>query len=317
MMILAFVLAGLTFSGHIQAWHILLLAFGTGTATAFDAPARQAFVLEMIDREDLPNAIALNSSMFNLATVVGPAVAGAVYALLGPAWCFIVNAVSFIAIIVALMLMRLKPVETKTRVTAAFDDLKEGIRYIRSNSVIRTLIGMAAVTSIVGLSYMTLIPAWAVTVLQGDATTNGWLLSSRGLGALAGALMVASLGRFNRKGRVLTLGMFTFPVMLLIFSLLRWLPLSMLALIGVGWGFMILFTMVNTLIQTLAPDELRGRVVSVYMLSFFGLMPLGALLAGAVAEAIGEPLTVTISAIISFGFAIFLWVRVPSLRAIE
>jgi MFS family permease len=176
---------------------------------------------------------------------------------------------------------------------------------------------MAAVISIFSLSYMTLLPAWAVEVLNGDATTNGWLLAARGLGALGGALMIATLGRFNYKGKVLTLGTLVFPVMLLGFAMMRWLPLSMLFLVGVGWGFMVLFNMVNTLIQTLVPDDLRGRVVSVYMLSFFGLMPVGALLAGAVAGAIGEPLTVTISALISMAFSIFLWIRIPTLRAIE
>jgi predicted MFS family arabinose efflux permease len=252
--------------------------------------------------------------MINLAKVVGPAVAGVCYPLVGPAWCFALNALTFVAVIVALFMMRLKPIITKARTTAALDDLKEGIRYVLSDQVIRTLIGMTAIISVLGLSYMTLIPAWAVNILQGDATTNGWLLSARGLGALCGALMIASLGRVNRKGAILTLGNFVFPVMLLFFALARWLPLSMLALVGVGWGSMVLFNMVNTLIQTLVPDELRGRAVSVYMLSFFGLMPVGALLAGAVAEAIGEPLTVIISAIISISFAVFLWVRVPNLR---
>ncbi|MCB0222722.1 MAG: MFS transporter [Anaerolineae bacterium] len=317
MMVLAFILAALTFSNRVQPWHIILLALALGVGNAFDAPARQSFVFEMVEREDLANAIALNSSMFNLATVVGPAVSGIVYALVGPAWCFTLNGLTFLGVIVALLMMRLKPFVAPNRATAALDDLKEGLRYIQANPAIRTLISVAAVISLFGLAYMTLLPAWAVTVLGGDETTNGWLQSARGLGALSGALMIASLGRINFKGKLLTTGMFAFPGMLLLFALARWLPFSLLALVGVGWGFMILFNMANTLIQTLVSDELRGRVVSVYTLSFFGLMPLGALLAGFVAEFIGEPLTIILSALISLGFGLFLYIRVPALRQLE
>jgi MFS family permease len=317
MMILAFVLAALTFSGLVQPWHIVLLALGLGVANAFDVPARQAFVVEMVDREDLTNAIALNSSMFNLATVIGPAVAGLAYAFFGPAWCFTINGITFIAVIGALLLMRLKPSLTQRRSTAALDDLKEGLRYVASHLAIRTLVSTAAVISLFGLAFMTLMPAWATTVLGGDATTNGWLLGARGVGALSGALMIAALGRFKAKGRLLTIGSFVFPALLLIFSATRWLPLSLLALTGAGWGFMVLFNMANTLIQTLVPDELRGRVVSIYTLGFFGLMPLGALLAGWAAELIGEPYTVSLGALISLAFAGWLWLRVPQLRALE
>jgi predicted MFS family arabinose efflux permease len=265
----------------------------------------------------LTNAIALNSSMFNLATVVGPAVAGLAYAFLGPAWCFTVNGISFIAVITALLLMRLNPTTARRRTTAALDDLKEGLRYAAAHLVIRTLVSTAAVISLFGLAFMTLMPAWATTVLGGDATTNGWLLGARGIGALSGALMIAALGRFKAKGKLMTIGSLVFPVLLLLFAQVRWLPLSLLALAGTGWGFMVLFNMANTLIQTLVPDELRGRVVSIYTLGFFGLMPLGALLAGWAAEVIGEPYTVTLSALVSLGFAMWLWLRVPQLRALE
>lgn len=317
MMALAFILAALTFSNRIQPWHIIVLALALGVGNAFDAPARQSFVFRMVEREDMANAIALNSSMFNLATVIGPAVSGIIYALVGPAWCFTLNGLTFLGVIAALLMMRLKPFVAPNRATAALEDLKEGLCYIQANPAIRTLISVAAVISLFGLAYMTLLPAWAVTVLGGDETTNGWLQSARGLGALSGALMIAALGRINYKGKLLTTGMFAFPGMLLLLALARWLPFSLLALVGVGWGFMILFNMANTLIQTLVSDELRGRVVSVYTLSFFGLMPLGALLAGFVAEFIGEPLTIILSALISLGFGLFLWIRVPALRQLE
>jgi MFS family permease len=317
MMILAVILSSLTFSQLIQPWHIILLAFGLGIATAFDAPARQAFVVEMVPREDLTNAIALNSSMFNLATVVGPAVAGVTYAVVGPAWCFTINAVSFIAVIIALSLMQLAGTAARRRTTAALADLTEGIRYTAGNVIIRTLVIVAAVVSIFSLGYMTLVPAWAVNVLGGDATTNGWLQSARGVGALSGALLIATLGRFKFRGKLLTLSTFVFPILLFVFAQVRWLPFSLLAMAGVGWGFMVLFNLANTLIQTLVSDELRGRVVSIYTLSFFGLMPVGALLTGAVAEAIGEPTTLVLSAIISLSFAVLLWLFVPQLRAVE
>ncbi len=317
MMILAFILAGLTFAGRVQPWHIVTLAFGLGIANAFDAPARQAFVLEMVDREDLTNAIALNSTMFNSATVIGPAVAGLTYAALGPAWCFTINGISFIAVIIALLLMRLKPMIAQERTTSPLEDLKEGLAYVLRHPIIRTVIAVVAVTSLFGMAYVTLIPAWAVDVLGGDATTNGLLQSARGVGALMGALMIASLGRFRFKGRLLTLGSFVFPSLLLLYALIRHLALSLLALVGIGWGFMILFNMANTIVQTQVSDALRGRVMAVYTLTFFGLMPVGALLAGQVAQAVGAPATVILTALISLAFALVIWLRVPQLRAIE
>jgi predicted MFS family arabinose efflux permease len=317
MMILAFILAGLTFLGLVQPWHIVLLAFGLGVANAFDAPARQAFVLEMVEREDLANAIALNSTMFQLATVVGPAVAGVTYALVGPAWCFTVNGISFLAVIVALLLMQIKLNLTSARSTSALHDLKEGITYVVQHSVIRSLIGVAAVTSLFGLAFVTLMPAWAVTILGGDATTNGLLQSARGLGALSAALMIASLGRFRSKGKLMTLGTFLFPITLIIFAFVRALPLSLLVLVAVGWGFMVLFNMANVLIQTQVTDQLRGRVMALYSLTFFGGMPIGALWAGAVAERVGPPETVLIGSGISLAFAALVYIFVPQLRALE
>lgn len=317
MMVLAFTLAALTFLHLVQPWHIILLAFCLGMANAFDAPARQAFVLEMVEREDLANAIALNSSMFNLATVLGPAGGGLIYAWLGPAWCFTLNGTTFIAVIVALAKMRLKPFIARPRATAPLDDFKEGLRYATSHEVIRALLSVVAVMNLFGTAYITLMPAWAVRVLGGDATTNGWLLSARGFGALGGALMIAALGRFKFKGKLLTLGMFIFPCMLLVFAVVRWLPLSLLALVTVGWGYLVMFNMCNTLIQTLVPDELRGRVVSIFTMGFFALMPLGALVSGWTAEAIGEPLTVILSVVISLSFATWLFFKVPLLRAQE
>jgi MFS family permease len=317
MMILAFALAALVFSRTIQPWHIVGLAFLLGIANAFDAPARLAIVSEMVSRDDLTNAIALNATMFNTATAIGPAVAGLTYALVGPAWCFTLNGLSFIAVIVALLMIEIAPRATAARRVSAWADLQEGLRYIVRTPAIRTLIGLVGVTSLFGVSSATLFPAWAVDVLGGDATTTGLLQSARGVGALISALLIASLGRFSFKGKLLTLGSLTFPLLLIIFALIRWLPLSLLILVPSGMAIILIMNLANALVQMLAPDALRGRVMSVYSLTFFGLMPMGALWAGAVAELAGEPAAVILGAAISLGFAVVLWLFAPWLRRLE
>jgi MFS family permease len=317
MMLLAFILAALVFMRLVQPWQIVVLAFCLGVANAFDAPARLAIVSEMVAREDLTNAIALNATMFNLGSAIGPAVAGVAYALVGPAWCFTLNGVSFIAVIAALLLMRMAPRTAPARRTSAWADLLEGLRYTIAQPAIRTLIALVGVTSLFGVSFVTLFPAWAVDVLGGDATTTGLLQSARGMGALISALVIASLGRFSFKGRLLTIGTVTFPLLLIGFALARWLPLSLLMLLGSGVAVILIMNLANALVQTLAPDALRGRVMAVYSLTFFGLMPIGALWSGAAAEYAGEPATVIIGAVLSLGFAALLWLFAPWLRRLE
>jgi MFS family permease len=317
MMILAFILAGLTFSGLIQPWHIVLLAFFLGVANAFDAPTRQAFVLEMVTREDLTNAIALNSMMFNSAMAVGPAVAGLTYALVGPAWCFTINGVTFLAVIAALLLMKLPRVVTPLRKTSALAEMKAGLRYVASTRVVQIVILNMAVTSLFGMGFVNLIPAWAVKILGGDATTNGLLQSARGIGALTGALMIAALGSIHGKGKLVSLGSFVFPGTMLIFMGIRWLPLALIMMMGIGWGQMVLMNSSNALVQTLVPDELRGRVMSVYTLSFFGFMPIGSLAAGAMAAGFGEPATGVLGSAVMLAFALLIYLRVPRLRQVD
>lgn len=314
MLVMATVLSILTFSGLVESWHLLILALAVGVINAFDAPARQSFILEMVDRKDLSNAIALNSTLFNLATTLGPAISGVTYAFFGPAWCFTINAFSFIAVIFALFSMKLRPRELRTRTNSTFDDLKEGLKYVIYDPSIRTLMAVAGVTSLFGLFLVTLTPAWSVSVLHGNAFTNGWLQSARGLGALIGALMLASLSQSISKGKLLTMGQFVFPFLLLVFAQIRWLPLSLVVLVGVGWGIIILYNMANTLVQILVPDELRGRVMGIYTLTFFGCMPIGHLLAGIMAEWIGAPQTITLGALASLSFATLVYVKVPTLR---
>jgi MFS family permease len=317
MMVLAFILAGLVFSGQVRPWQIVVLAFGLGIANAFDAPARLAFVSELVSREDMTNAIALNSTMFNLATATGPAVAGVAYALVGPGWCFTLNGLSFLAVITALLLMKLPVHQRPERHGSAWAQLAEGVRYIFDERAIRTLIGLVAAASFFGISFTTLFPAWAVNILGGDATTNGLLLSARGVGSLTSALLIASLGRFNYKGRLLTAGMFAFPILLLVFALIRWLPLSLVVLVGVGMAAIMVMNLANALVQSLVPDSLRGRVMSVYSMTFFGLMPLGSLWVGGLAEYAGAPAALIAGALALLVVAVLIWVFAPRVRALE
>ncbi len=317
MMILAFTLAALTFLRLVQPWHIVLLAFFLGVANAFDAPARHAFVPDMVPREDLTNAIALNSTIFNLAIAVGPAVAGVTYALFGPAWCFMINGFSFLAVIAALLMMNVRPAPRAVSGASAWQDLKDGFVYVLGHRMIRTLILIVMITGLFGSSVFVLIPAWAVDILRGNATTNGWLQSARGIGALLGALLIASLGRFNFRGRLLTLGTLAFPAVLLVFALLRWLPLSLLALLGTGVALVFIFNIANALVQTLVRDELRGRVMGIYSLTFFGFLPVGALWIGLSAEKFSEPAAIIINAAVLLMFSGVIALVVPQLRRLE
>jgi MFS family permease len=194
MMILAFILAILTFTHVVHAWHIIVLAFFLGLANAFDAPARQAFLLELVDRRTLVNAIALNSTMFNAARALGPAAAGIVYALFGAAWCFVLNGLSFIGVIVALTKMELKPLPKQIQKQSVFSELKKGLQYSMSQPMIMNLMFLISTINLFGISFVTLIPAWAVNILHGNAATNGIMQSARGFGALLTALFIASLG---------------------------------------------------------------------------------------------------------------------------
>lgn len=317
MMILAFTLAGMVFWGHVQPWQIVIVAFFSGLAQAFDAPARQAFVLEMVDREALTNAIALNSTMFNAATVVGPAVAGLTYAAVGPAMCFTLNGISFIAVIAALLLMRLKPFVRPVKTNPALVDMTEGLRFVAREPTIRMLIGNLAFVSLFGFSLVTLVPAWAVKILGGDVRTNGLLLSARGLGALVSALIIASTSHLRVRGKLWTIGSFTLPLCTLILATYRTVPVSLLAFAGIGWSLMVLVNTTNAMVQVHIPDELRGRVMGVYMLVFQGAMPIGSLMVGTVAASMGEPTMAYISTAIMLALGISTYFLRPSLRKLD
>jgi MFS family permease len=316
-MLLALILAALTFLRVVQPWHIIVLAFSLGVVNAFDAPSRQSFVLEMVERPVLTNAIALNSTMFNLAMVVGPSVGGLAYALFGPGWCFVINGLSFVAVIAALLSMKLAPWKPQARTGSTLAEIKAGLRAVAMDRRILGIMCLLGTVSLFGMSFVTLIPAWAVDILKGDATTNGLLQSARGVGALAAALGVASLSPRRSRGAVMILATLILPVLLVLFSLTRTLPLSLVMLLAVGASNIVANNLANSLVQTLTPDALRGRVMGVYMLTFFGFMPIGALLAGTAATMVGVRLTVALGAAGTFVCAVVLALAIPSLRRLE
>jgi MFS family permease len=318
MMSLAFILAALAATRVLQIWHIGVLAACLGIANSFDAPARQAMAVEMVeDRADLMNAIALNSTIFNMARVVGPAIGGAVLAAVGATWCFTLNGLSFLAVLVALLMMNLPKVHQEVRTDPLTLQIAEGIKYVWQTPAVRTATALVAVSSLFAFSYAVLLPAYAVDVLHVGEAGLGALNAAVGIGALAGSLLVASLTRFRRKGLLLTVGSLVFPAVLFVFAFSRsfWLSLAALSLIGVG--FVAQNATSNTLIQSIVPDSLRGRVMAVYMLMFFGTAPFGSLQAGTIAQAFGPPMGVAVGAGITLAFALFVLFTVPALRRAE
>jgi MFS family permease len=316
-MALALILAALTFLRVVAPWHIIIMAFCLGVVNAFDAPARQSFVLEMVDRPVLTNAIAMNSMMFNMAMVVGPSVGGLAYAFFGPGWCFVINGLSFVAVIAALLAMKLAPWSAPVRTGSTLTEIRAGLRAVASDRRILGVMCLLGAVSLFGMSFVTLIPAWAVGVLNGDARTNGFLQTARGIGALAAALGVAALSPRRSRGKAMMIATLLLPFLLLLFSLTRTLLLSLVALLAVGAANIVANNLANSLVQTLTPDHLRGRVMGVYMLTFFGFMPIGALLAGGVATAVGVPLTVALGAAGTLVCAAVLALAIPSLRRLE
>ena len=316
-MLHAGVLAALTLTGVVQLWHIVVLAFTIGVVDAFEMPARQAFVIELTGREDLMNAIALNSSVFNGTRILGPALAGLIVAGVGEGAAFAINSLSYLAVIGGLLAMQLRPAIRSEPNGHLLDQIRGGLGYVAGHATIRTLVGMVGVFSFFGLPYVSLIPVFAVDFLSGGPRELGLMISSVGVGALTGALSLAAFGHVRRKGWLVTAGTLVFALSLAVFSLSRWLPLSALALAVAGWAQITQLATTNTLLQTQVSDEMRGRVMSTYTWTLSGLFPVGALAMGALAQQWSASTVVLAGAAVCGLFAVLVAWRLPQVRELE
>jgi MFS family permease len=288
-LILAFALAALTLLGVVRVWEIILIAFLVGIVNAFDVPIRQAFLVQMVGRQDLPNAIALNSSIFNGARVVGPAIAGFAIASIGEGWCFVLNGISFLAVIVALLMMRINKIEPHVSEESPLENFIQGFRFAMSDRPIRSALLLLSLLSMLGLQYSVFLPIFANDVFHGGARRLGLLMSFAGVGAVIGALHFAA--RTGYKGLVewIAATSTACALGLVLFSLSRVFWLSALMLLVIGFAATSQMAATNTIAQIRVPDRLRGRVMAVYATMFMGVQPIGALIAGGVAKRIGAP----------------------------
>ena len=309
----AMILAGLTLSGHITIGWIMGLAAALGLINALDMPVRQSFVADLVPRADLPSAIGLNSSAFNAARIIGPSVAGFLVAAVGEGVCFLVNALSFLAVIGCLLAMEV-PQKAKAAQAHAIIFLAEGLRYARSTPHVRAALALIAVLSLTAMPYTVLLPVFAGNVLHTDANGLGWLMAATGMGALAGALRIARRGTIRGLGRLIAGATLLFGVSLLALAASTALWFSIPVLLVVGYGMITGMAGCNTLLQSLVPDHLRGRVMSLYTLFFLGMAPIGSLMAGALAAHLGTPLTIAAGGIGAILGAILFWRALPGIR---
>jgi MFS family permease len=312
-MLLAFVLATLTLLHKITVPEIFVLAALLGIVNAFDIPGRQSFLVDMVGKEDLINAIALNSSMFNGARVIGPAIAGILVARIGEGWCFFANAVSYIAVLVGLFMMRVSPHKQRPA-GSPIAHIIEGFRFVKNTAPIRAILLLLGLVSLVAMPYTVLMPIFADKILHGGARGLGILMGATGVGALLGALTLATRTGVYGLGRWITFSCAGFAITLVGFGLSRNFWLSTALLVPVGFCMMLQMSSSNTLIQAMVPDHLRGRVMSVYSMMFMGMAPFGALLGGASADRLGAPLTIVLGAIACVGGAALFGLRLPKLR---
>ncbi len=341
MLLQALVLGILAWAGLIQAWHVYVLALLLGVARSIDMPVRHAFVVEMVEgKEDLAGAIGLNSTIYNAARILGPAVAGVGVAAMGEAIAFFINAISFVAVILALSAMRiLTPANTRARPANLIADTAEGIRFVFRDETLRVLVSLVAVSSFLSMPYNALMPVFANLVLKEsaaplvsflcggahplircvapEALPLGLLLAALGVGAITGALTVASLPARFRRGRVLTIGNLCFPLCLLGFAASRSMVMSMGILLLIGISFTLQNALANTLLQMQTPDHFRGRVMSLYAVTSQGMQNVGSLQAGVVADWVGAPLTLAIGAALSLAYGLYVAVRFPRVRELS
>jgi MFS family permease len=316
-MVQSLALAYLAFTGAINIWWITFLVLAQGVINAFDMPARQAFVIEMIEhRGDLSNAIALNSSMVNGTRLIGPAIAGVVIAAVGEAWCFMIDGISYIAVIISLLAMHIeksRPSRPKKRV---WDEMVEGWKYVTGSPAIRSILLVLALVSIVGMPYTVLVPIMAGNVLHGGAHTMGFLMGMSGVGALASAISLALRKTVVGLGRMIWISAGAFGVGLIVFGLSRWVWLSMLMMAATGFGMMQQMAASNTILQTIVDDDKRGRVMSFYTFAILGVTPIGSLLAGSIAARFGAPATLVLGGVCCWLGSLWFYRKLPEIRRI-
>jgi MFS family permease len=314
-MLLAFPLAALTLLNRIQVWQIVVLAVLLGFVNAFDIPVRQSFIAEMVDREDLINAIALNSSMTNGARVIGPAIAGILVSAVGEGWCFLINGLSYLAVIIGVLFITAGRQAPHENHVSHVQTILEGFRFVLNTQPVRTLLALLGVVSLMGMPYSVLMPIFADHILNGGARGLGILMGFSGLGALMGAITLAGRQGVRGLGTWVMFACGGFGVSLILFSVSRLFWLSALLLLPVGFGMMVQLASSNTLIQSMVPDRLRGRVMAVYSMMFMGMAPFGALFAGVLANRLGAPITVALGGLICILGAFVFRSQLPQLRA--
>lgn len=314
-MLIALTLSLLIFSDQIEIWHIILAAVLNGISVAFDTPFRHAFLVNMVtDKKDLQNAIALNSTLFNTARFIGPPIGGLLVALSGEGVCFLINGLSYLAVIASLLAMQVKVLSSGNSNTSVFTDLISGLTYAYKSLPIRFLLIMVITTSLLGLPFQVFMPVFARTVLNGDAQTLGYLIGAIGAGALTGAIFLATRKSLKEIPMIIFISAGMFSLGLMGFSLSVYLPVSLILLVITGFGMVVEFASSNTLLQTMVQDEMRGRVVALYSMSFMGFTPLGSLLTGGLAEIAGVQTTVFAAGAVCLIAAIIFFRKLPIIR---
>jgi MFS family permease len=314
-MLQALILAALVLTHSVQIWEIILLNVFIGLVNGFDIPARQSFVIEMIeDRNDLGNAIALNSSMFNAARLIGPSIAGIVIALFGEGICFLLNGVSYIAVIISLLAMSITRINQSHQEKHIIQDMKAGFKYSWGFIPIRTILFMLAMLSLVGMPYTVLMPVFAREILKGGPHTLGFLVGAIGVGALIGALYLASRKTVVGLSRIIAIMAITFGVGLIIFSFSTNVIFSLSMLLVTGTSMMVAMASCNTILQTVTEDHMRGRVMSYYTMAFMGTTPFGSLMAGSLASKFGAPTTVLIGGVLCILGGLIFATKLPLLK---
>ncbi|MGB9553023.1 MAG: MFS transporter [bacterium] len=310
----AIILGTLVITGVVQIWHVMLLSFLLGVMNAIDAPTRQSFIFELVGKDLLMNSIGLNSISFNIARILGPVIAGILISAVGLAHCFIINGISYLAAIAALIIMRIPDIAQASREEQILKSVKDGLRFVRLRLDIFSLLAIVASSSIFAFSYTTLMPIFAGDVLKSGAAGLGGLMSAVGVGALLGALNVASMNTREKGAMVAFVANLALSISLVLFSLSRWYWLSLIFLAGTGFSMITQNSTVNNLIQTNTPDHMRGRVMGLYNITFMGLAPIGNLLAGTIAQFLGAPFAVLIGAIINAVVVILLYRLRPEMK---